>query len=146
MRKTLSFILTLSTILTFSNSALSESETSEIQAIARDIHSIKTAKEFLQNNITCPDPTGCSGYGMWARAVHICKIVKAVDSRVGGTIIKKNSYSKKTISIFKSDINLMKMIYAQCKSNRYIDSASNPVELVYSPSPPIREKIDRLLR
>jgi hypothetical protein len=147
MKKTLlSFLLISSIILGYSNLAFSKSEADEIQDIARDIDSIETAKSFLRSNIRCPDPTGCSGYGMWIRAVQVCKIVKAVNLKVGGKVIPGSSGSKKrAIPISKLDLNLMKMVHSQCKQQRYIDSASNPVETVFRPSRQINKKVDQVL-
>jgi hypothetical protein len=146
-RTSLLAIITISLLFGLCNSASAESETEQIQASVKMIDSVERAKYFLKNSIQCPDPTGCSGYGMWIRAVNVCRLVKAVDIKVGGKIIPKSSVKRNnsSLSISRSDTKLMKMIYSQCKFQRYIDSPSNPVELVYWPSPPISKKVDKIL-
>jgi hypothetical protein len=147
MKKTLAIALAMISLTTSLHSpVLAESESRQIEQIASEINSIEESKSFLRNNIRCPDPTGCSGYGMWIRAVQVCRVVKAVNTRVGGKIFSRpSSSSHKKLSISKPDIKLMKMIYSQCKRKRYIDLASNPIELVYLPSAAIRKKIDHAL-
>lgn len=146
-RTSLLAIITISLLFGFCNSASAESETEQIQASVKEIDSVDRAKYFLKNSIQCPDPTGCSGYGMWIRAVNVCRLVKAVDIKVGGKIIPKSSVKRNNSSLYisKSDTKLMKMIYGQCKLRRHNDSPSNPIELVYSPSPPVSEKVDKIL-
>jgi hypothetical protein len=148
MKHTFSLVtITISLLFGLCNSALAESETEQIQAAVKDIDSVERAKYLLKNSVQCPDPTGCSGYGMWIRAVNVCRLVKAVNIKVGGKIIPKSSVkrNKSSLSIERTDTKLMKMIYSQCTSKRYIDSPSNPIELVYWPSPPISKKIDKIL-
>jgi hypothetical protein len=146
-RTSLLAIVTISLLFGLCNSALAESETEQIKAAFKEVDSIEKAKSFLRDSIQCPDRTGCSGYGMWIRAVDVCRLVKAVNIKVGGKIIPKSSVkrSDSTLSISKSDTKLMKTIYSQCKSQRYIDLASNPIELVYLPSSSVREQVDKIL-
>jgi hypothetical protein len=140
-------IITISLLFGLSNSVSAESENEQIQSAVKDIDSVERAKYFLKNSIQCPDPTGCSGYGMWIRAVNVCRLVKAVNIKVGGKIIPNSSVKRNnsSLSISKTDTKLMKMIYSQCKLRRHNDSPSNPIELVYWPSSPISEKIDKIL-
>ena len=138
-------IITISLLFGLPNSASAESETEQIQSAVKEIDSVEKAKSFLQESLRCPG--GCSGYGMWVRAVNVCRLVKAVNIKVGGKIIPNSSVKRNnsSLSISKTDTKLMKMIYGQCKSQRYIDLASNPIELVYSPSSSVREKVDKIL-
>lgn len=146
-RASLLAIITISLLFGLCNSASAESENEQVQAAVKEIDSVEKSKSFLRNSIQCPDPTGCSGYGMWIRAVNVCRLVKAVNIKTGGKIISKSSVKRSSISLYisKSDTKLMKMIYSQCKSRRYIDSPSNPLELVYSPSSSASEKVDKIL-
>jgi hypothetical protein len=146
-RTSLLAIITISLLLGLCNLASAESEDDRIQLAVKEIDSVEKAKYFLQNNIRCSDPTGCSGYGMWIRAVNVCRLVKAVNIKVGGKIILNSSVKRKnsSLSISRSDTKLMRMIYSQCKSRRYIDSPNNPVELVYWPSSSASEKVDKIL-
>jgi hypothetical protein len=117
----------------------------EVRKTATTIKSVLEVKDSLKE-LRSPCVGGCSGYGLHIRAARMCTLVQALDTRIGGKIVKKSlpPSSEKLISISRSDLNLMKMIYKQCKWYKW--NSSDYSELTYHRSSTTTEgKIDRLL-
>jgi hypothetical protein len=133
----LAFTIT-STIMTNVQSVLASS--SEAQKIARNIKSVSQVKEYLRETMS-PCEGGCSGYGLHIRAMRVCELVEAVDIKVKGKITRRSPLPGKSMSISKSDLNLMRLIYSQCKW--YVRLPNDPPDFVYHPKPEIERKINR---
>jgi hypothetical protein len=117
----------------------------EVQKTATTLKSVSQVKEYLKE-LRSPCVGGCSGYGLHIRAVRVCTLIQALDTRIGGKIVKESlpSSSKNLINISGSDLNLMKMIYGQCKWYKRLPS--DLPEITYYPSSnTTAEKIDKLL-
>jgi hypothetical protein len=117
----------------------------EVRKTATTIKSVLEVKDSLIE-LRSPCEHGCSGYGLHIRAARMCTLLQALDTRIGGKIVKKSlpSSSEKLINISRSDLNLMKMIYKQCKWYKW--NSSDYLELTYHrSSTTVEEKIDRLL-
>jgi hypothetical protein len=116
----------------------------EVQKTAAEIQSVSQVKGYLQE-LMSPCSSGCSGYGLHLRAVRICTLVQALDVKTGGKILQGQSLNsnQKNISINKTDRDLMKMIYGQCKLYKRLPSDSS--ELTYIPTANARQKIENSL-
>jgi hypothetical protein len=118
---------------------------SEVQKTATTLKSVSQVRGYLKE-LRSPCVGGCSGYGLHIRAVRVCTLIQALDTRIGSRIVKEYlpSSSENSINISGSDLNLMKMIYGQCKWYKRLPS--DLPEITYYPSSnTIAEKIDKLL-
>lgn len=126
------------------SSQLALANSLEVQKVAKYIKSVGQVKEEIREAILACQESGCSGYGMHSVGMRICELVQALDIKVDGKISGKHLSNRRTISISKSDISLMRMILSQCQWKAYLQN--DPPDFIYVPTPKISQIVNKQLK
>lgn len=125
--------------------ALCIANDSNTRSYINNIKSVEQVKASIRDSLN----ENCGTGHCWSfNAKRICEMVAALDVKVDYQITVTFSSEKASpeIEISKSDIELMRLIFSQCKPTNYqFWSYGQILYVVYDPSPKIDLKVRKLL-
>ncbi len=115
-------IFLASCALLMSSYAYSEDESTAMKLV-NSIHSVEQVKRSIRE-LLLSEKELVSGGAVDQMGEKVCELVGALDIKVDSQITNTYIQSTKSkpnpeIEISKSDLNLMRLIFAQCKPNNY---------------------------